>query len=82
MKRKKVSLVKDWKHCHKWWSVRFSASGFAFMWGWDNLEKLKTYVPLAWLPYIAMGLFALIFVTRFVNQGANERDDKSNSEPS
>lgn len=82
MKRKKVSLVKDWKHCKKWLSVRLSALGSVFMASWLMLDKLKEYVPPQWLAVVAMALFILIPVTRIINQGANERDDKSNSEPS
>lgn len=76
MKKKKIELVKDWKQCRKWLSIRISALGSVSMAAWLMLDKLKEYVPAEWLAVAAMMLFILIPITRLINQGANERNRK------
>lgn len=70
-----MHLIADWKSAHKWLSVHFTAIGLAGAATYTALpDKLQDAIPHNLVPWLAMGIFILIFAGRIIDQSPEKKD--------
>lgn len=70
-----MKLVENWTSSYKWLSMHFTAIGMAGAATYAALpDKLQDAIPHNLVPWLAMGIFVLIFAGRITNQGGKYAD--------
>lgn len=77
IKKPKLELVDDAKDCKHWWSLRLTVLSSTATAAWAlTPPDLKSWLPPELRPFLAISMFALIFVATLFKQDINRGADK------
>lgn len=77
MLKKKIKLVKNWRHCWKWLSVHFMAINTAIIVTWATLpEEFKQSFDAKHVAGVSFVVFVLGVIGRLIEQKPNQPTDQ------